>query len=110
MDEGEERMSSQAAAVAAPSRRNTAALVWHQVRYEQLSFWRNPQSAFFIFAFPLVFFAILAGVFGNAKLGTISGRPVTGLQYYTSTILAACVMEGPSPPPAASRAQAGPRG
>jgi len=49
-------MSSQAAAAGAPARRNTAALVWHQVRYEQLSFWRNPQSAFFIFAFPLVFF------------------------------------------------------
>jgi hypothetical protein len=43
-------MSSQAAAAAVPRRRNTAALVWHQVRYEQLSFWRNPQSAFFLFA------------------------------------------------------------
>src|ERR1700733_9059138 len=59
--EGKARMSSQAASAGAPARRNTAALVWHQVRYEQLSFWRNPQSAFFSFAFPLVFFAILAG-------------------------------------------------
>jgi ABC-2 type transport system permease protein len=72
-------MSSQAAAAGAPTRRNTAALVWHQVLYEQLSFWRNPQSAFFIFAFPLVFFAILAGVFGNVTLARIGGRPVTGL-------------------------------
>ena len=85
-------MSSQAAAVGATRRRNTVALVWHQVRYEQLSFWRNPQSAFFLFAFPLVFFAILAGVFGNATLAKIGGRPVTGLQYYTSTIVAVSVM------------------
>jgi ABC-2 type transport system permease protein len=85
-------MSSQAPPARAPARRNTAALVWHQIRYEQLSFWRNPQSAFFNFAFPLVFFAILAGVFGNATLATIGGRPVTGLQYYTSTIVAVSVM------------------
>jgi ABC-2 type transport system permease protein len=85
-------MRGQAAAASAPARRNTAALVWHQVRYEQLSFWRNPQSAFFNFAFPLVFFAILAGVFGNATLATVGGRPITGLQYYTSTIVAVSVM------------------
>jgi ABC-2 type transport system permease protein len=85
-------MSSQAAVAVAPARRNTAALVWHQVRYEQLSFWRNPQSAFFLFAFPPVFFAILAGVFGNATLATVGGRPITGLQYYTSTIVAVSVM------------------
>ena len=29
------------------ARRGDLALLWHQVRYEQLSFWRNPQSAFF---------------------------------------------------------------
>jgi ABC-2 type transport system permease protein len=85
-------MSSQAAVAGAPAHRNTAALVWHQVRYEQLSFWRNPQSAFFTFAFPLVFFAILAGVFGNTTLAKIGGKPVTGLQYYTSTIVAVSVM------------------
>ena len=29
--------------------RRDLALLWHQIRYEQLSFWRNPQSAFFTF-------------------------------------------------------------
>ena len=29
--------------------RRDFALLWHQIRYEQLSFWRNPQSAFFTF-------------------------------------------------------------
>ncbi|MGH3301087.1 MAG: ABC transporter permease [Streptosporangiaceae bacterium] len=31
----------------------------HQVRYEQLSFWRNPQSAVFTFAFPVVFVVVI---------------------------------------------------
>jgi ABC-2 type transport system permease protein len=83
---------SRADGVAATPRRNAAALVWHQIRYEQLSFWRNPQSAFFLFAFPLVFFAILAGVFGNTVLFKGDGRTVTGLQYYSSTIAAVSVM------------------
>ena len=37
------------------------ALLWHQIRYEQLSFWRNPQSAFFTFLFPVVIIAIFGG-------------------------------------------------
>ncbi|MGI8697116.1 MAG: ABC transporter permease, partial [Mycobacteriales bacterium] len=64
------------------------ALIWHQVRYEQLSFWRNPQSAFFTFAFPVLFFIILGAVFGN---GNIYGN-VNGLAYYTATITALSVM------------------
>ena len=34
------------------ARRSNLALLWHQVRYEQLSFWRNPQNAIFTFAVP----------------------------------------------------------
>ena len=85
-------VGSRTEAAAAAPRRNAAALVLHQIRYEQLSFWRNPQSAFFLFAFPLVFFAILAGVFGNTVLFKDDGRTVTGLQYYSSTITAVSVM------------------
>jgi len=83
---------AEAAGQAPAARRNPLALVWHQARYEQLSFWRNPQSAFFVFAFPLVFFAILAGVFGNAHLAKENGHVITGLQYYISTIAAVSVM------------------
>lgn len=36
-----------------------AGLVAHQIRLEQLAFWRNPQSAFFTFALPL---ALLLGL------------------------------------------------
>lgn len=42
----------------------SARLVAHQIRLEQLAFWRNPQSAFFTFALPL---ALLLG------LGATSG-------------------------------------
>jgi len=38
-------------------------LVIHQVKYEQLSFWRNPQSAVFTFVFPVVFVIIMGALF-----------------------------------------------
>lgn len=37
----------------------------HQVRYDQLLFWRNPASVFFSIALPLIFLFMLAAVFGN---------------------------------------------
>ena len=46
-----------------PALRHDAALAWHQVRYEQLSFWRNPQSAFFTFVFPVVIIVLFGGLF-----------------------------------------------
>ena len=46
------------AAPAPPRRRSALALLAHQVHYEQLSFWRNPQSAFFTFVFPVVLILI----------------------------------------------------
>jgi ABC-2 type transport system permease protein len=53
---------SQAGHPAGPPRppagkRSSLRLLAHQVRYEQLSFWRNPQSAVFTFIFPVVFVA-----------------------------------------------------
>ena len=47
------------------ARRGDLALLWHQVRYEQLSFWRNPQSAIFTFALPVVFITVLGAVLGQ---------------------------------------------
>jgi ABC-2 type transport system permease protein len=37
----------------------------HQIRYEQLSFWRNPQSAFFTFFFSVVIIVIFGALFGH---------------------------------------------
>ena len=62
----------------------------HQIRYEQLSFWRNPQSAAFTFVFPVVIFVIFGLVFGNKPDHDMGG--ITPLQYYSATIAAYSVM------------------
>ena len=55
----------------------------HQLRSEQLVFWRSREAAVFIFIFPIMLFVLLASVFG----GDYEGRPVkdfllTGLLGY----------------------------
>jgi len=52
---------------------NTAALTLSQVRYTNKTFWRNPASAFFIFAFPLMFLVIFTALLGH---GTVRVSPV----------------------------------
>jgi ABC-2 type transport system permease protein len=71
--------------------RRDLALVWHQIRYEQLSFWRNPQSAFFTFVFPVVIITLFGAMFGGV------GRSpyfygLSALQYYVPTIAAVSVL------------------
>ena len=74
-----------------PRRRNRLGLVIHQVRYEQLSFWRNPQSAVFTFVFPVLFVAIMGALFGGVgKSAYFDG--LSALQYYVPTIAALCVL------------------
>ena len=51
---------------------STARLVFRQLRYENTAFWRNPASAFFTFAFPLIFMVIFNVVF-TSQSGT-SGK------------------------------------
>ena len=75
----------------APRRRNNLTLVIHQVKYEQLSFWRNPQSAIFTFVFPVVFVAIMGALFGGLGKSSYFGG-LTALQYYVPTIAALCVL------------------
>jgi ABC-2 type transport system permease protein len=93
---GHRAASAQAAAAARPPagspgrRRGRAALVWHQVRYEQLTFWRNPQSAFFTFVFPVVIIAIFGALFGGSRGAFFYG--LTPLQYYVPTIAAVSVL------------------
>ena len=48
-------------------------LFWHQIKAEQLTFWRSREAAIFIFLFPPLLFVLLASVFGE---GTEDGRPV----------------------------------
>jgi ABC-2 type transport system permease protein len=45
----------------------------HQLRWEQLVFWRNRESAVFVFLFPLLLFTLLTAVY----TGHIYGRPAS---------------------------------
>lgn len=44
---------------------STAALLWHQFRFERRLFWRNPSAAFFNFALPLIFLLLIGSVFAS---------------------------------------------
>jgi ABC-2 type transport system permease protein len=74
-----------------PRRRGTLHLLAHQVRYEQLSFWRNPQSAVFTFVFPVVFVTIMGALFGGVSRSPYFGG-LSALQYYVPTIAALSVL------------------
>ncbi len=51
---------------------STAGLTIRQVRFTNKAFWRNPASAFFTFAFPLMFLVIFTSLLGS---GTIEVAP-----------------------------------
>ena len=79
------------ATVAHRPRRRDAALAWHQVKYEQLSFWRNPQSAFFTFVFPVVIIVLFGALFrAGGRSSYFYGLSV--LQYYVPTFAAMSVL------------------
>jgi ABC-2 type transport system permease protein len=48
-------------------------LFWHQLRWEQIVFWRSREAAVFVFLFPLLLFALLTAVYN----GTLYGRPAS---------------------------------
>ena len=72
-------------------RRSSLGLLVHQVRYEQLSFWRNPQSAVFTFIFPVVFVTIIGALFGGTTTSPYFGGR-SALSYYVPTIAALSVL------------------
>ena len=70
------------------------ALALRQVRYENKSFWRNPASAFFTFAFPLMFLVIFNTLLGNETIN-VGGHEVSQSTYYvpsiaTFSVISAC--------------------
>ena len=80
-----------AVVTARPARRRALGLLAHQVRYEQLSFWRNPQSAVFTFIFPIVFITIIGALLGGTTTSSyFGGRSALG--YYVPTIAALSVL------------------
>lgn len=61
-------------------------LTLRQVRYEQLSFFRNPAAAGFTFVFPITFLVIFGLVYGDMVYDGPAG-PVRGIQYLMAQIL-----------------------
>src|SRR5213076_381771 len=43
-------------------------LFGHELRKEQLLFWRNREAAFFTFFLPIIFFLIFGSIYGNSKI------------------------------------------
>ena len=69
-------------------------LALNQVRYTNKAFWRNPASAFFTFAFPLMFLVIFTVLFGNDDtcIGqVVPGRGCVGQSISTSTFYVASI-------------------
>ena len=56
-----------------------------QVRYTNLAFWRNPASAFFTFAFPLMFLVIFTVLFSNETTCLRAGPAGCAYEVKTST-------------------------
>src|SRR5881296_3972844 len=67
------------------------ALTLRQVRYTNKAFWRNPASAFFTFAFPLMFLVIFTSLLGNGTV-PLGGVEVRQSTYYVAGMAAFSVI------------------
>ena len=65
---------------------STASLLGRQVRYTNLAFWRNPASAFFTFAFPLMFLVIFTALLGTGRLEVAPGVFIEQDRYYVAAM------------------------
>ena len=70
---------------------NTPALALRQVAYTNKAFWRNPASAFFTFAFPLMFLVIFTALLGRGQV-VIGGRQISQATYYVAAMAAFSVI------------------
>jgi ABC-2 type transport system permease protein len=70
---------------------NVVALTLRQLRYDQKSFWRNPQYVFFTVIQPIIFLFIFVSVFGN-KTTLVSGHLIKRSTYYVPAIVTLAVM------------------
>jgi len=64
---------------------NTLRLTGVQLRYVNKAFWRNPASAFFTFAFPLMFLVIFTALLGHYTV-QIGSRSVNTSTYYVASM------------------------
>lgn len=76
------------------------ALAWHQFRYDQKTFWRNPASVFFTVMLPVIFLFIFATIFGNDTIDELGGVKIT--TYYVPAIISLAVISATFVSPAMS--------
>jgi ABC-2 type transport system permease protein len=70
---------------------SSAGLTLFQMRYVNKAFWRNPASAFFTFAFPLMFLVIFTALLGHGEV-QIGGRVINQSTYYVAEMTAFAVI------------------
>lgn len=70
---------------------SAAALTLRQLRYDQKSFWRNPQYVFFTVIQPIIFLFIFVSVFGN-KTTLVASHEIKRSTYYVPAITTLAVM------------------
>ena len=52
-------------------------LFLHELRTEQLLFWRNREAAFFTFLLPIIFFLVFGSIYGDDRISGASAAPPT---------------------------------
>jgi ABC-2 type transport system permease protein len=65
-------------------------LVFHEFKYTQKVFWRNPASVFFTALLPVIFMLIFATIFGDEKIESLGNLPTT--TYYVPAIVTLAVV------------------
>jgi ABC-2 type transport system permease protein len=70
---------------------NDVALTARQVKYTNTAFWRNPQAAFFTFAFPLMFLVIFTSLLGSGTV-TLNGFEFNQSTYYVAGMSAFAII------------------
>ena len=63
----------------------TVRLAGIQLRYVNKAFWRNPASAFFTFAFPLMFLVIFTALLGHSTIN-LGDRTINTSTYYVASM------------------------
>jgi ABC-2 type transport system permease protein len=58
-----------------------------QVRYEQLTFWRNPAGAFFAIILPVIFLVIFGIIFGDERV-VVNGQHMTYNDFFVPALIA----------------------
>jgi ABC-2 type transport system permease protein len=64
---------------------NAVRLTGVQLRYVNKAFWRNPASAFFTFAFPLLFLVIFTALLGHSTV-QLGNRSIDTSTYYVASM------------------------